>query len=202
VHLFKPEGAARRTYSDGLLNGELPPRVNQTNQSVRRPNPEAHRRAYQDAVICVTLVPMRRPAVCPLAGWSGYWQSAPGCATCENERSCRQHSPIVRAYGWAPSTRLFEAAASGACIISDIWPGLDELFEPDVEVLLADSRQDVLRHLDQLSPARQTRIGAAARDRVLREHTYGCRAEQVEAALQRCLAVSAAQKGEACASAS
>ena len=108
----------------------------------------------------------------------------------------------MRAYGWAPSTRLFEAAASGACIISDTWPGLDELFEPDVEVLLADNRQDVLRHLDQLSPVRQTRIGAAARDRVLREHTYGCRAEQVEAALQRCLAVSAAQKGEACASAS
>jgi spore maturation protein CgeB len=108
----------------------------------------------------------------------------------------------MRAYGWAPSTRLFEAAASGACIISDTWPGLDELFEPDVEVLLADNRQDVLRHLDQLSPVRQTRIGAAARDRVLREHTYGCRAEQVETAIRRCLAVSTVQKGKACASAS
>jgi hypothetical protein len=38
------------------------------------------------------------------------------------------------AAGYSPSVRLFEAAACGAPIISDVWPGLDELFEPGREI--------------------------------------------------------------------
>jgi spore maturation protein CgeB len=93
----------------------------------------------------------------------------------------------MRQYGWAPSTRLFEAAASGACTISDTWPGLDSLFEPDREVLLADSCADVLRHLDGLSDARRRALGRAARERVLREHTYEQRARQVDMAFNRAI---------------
>jgi spore maturation protein CgeB len=89
----------------------------------------------------------------------------------------------MRRYGWAPSTRLFEAAASGACIVSDTWAGLDALLEPDTEVLLAETRADVLRHLDALTPERRARIGEAARARVMAEHTYERRAEQLERAL-------------------
>jgi spore maturation protein CgeB len=91
----------------------------------------------------------------------------------------------MRQYGWAPSTRLFEAAASGACIITDTWPGLDVLFEPGREVLLADTCTEVLRHLDGLSEARRAAVGQAARERVLREHTYEQRALQVEIAFNR-----------------
>jgi spore maturation protein CgeB len=91
----------------------------------------------------------------------------------------------MRQYGWAPSTRLFEAAASGACVISDRWPGLDALFEPDRDVLLADTRLEVLQHLEALTPERRAAIGTAARARVLREHTYDQRAIQVEAAFER-----------------
>jgi spore maturation protein CgeB len=87
-------------------------------------------------------------------------------------------------YGWAPSVRLFEAAACGACIISDRWPGLETLLEPNREVLLAGSRADVLGHLTSLTPERRTSIGQAARERVLREHTYERRAAQVERAYQ------------------
>ena len=36
----------------------------------------------------------------------------------------------MRAYGWSPASRLFEAAACGACIISDTWPGLDRSSNP------------------------------------------------------------------------
>jgi spore maturation protein CgeB len=94
----------------------------------------------------------------------------------------------MRNNGWAPSTRLFEAAACGACIISDTWSGLERLLEPDKEVLLAEDRQDVLRLLDTLSPDKQSQIGAAARARILRDHTYGRRAQQVEVALERSIA--------------
>ncbi len=90
----------------------------------------------------------------------------------------------MRQYGWSPSTRVFEAAASGACIISDTWDGLDTLLTPDREVLLADSRDDVLRHLS-LPEQQRKAVGVAARERVLREHTYAQRALQVESAIQR-----------------
>jgi spore maturation protein CgeB len=93
----------------------------------------------------------------------------------------------MRAYGWSPASRLFEAAACGACIISDTWPGLEQILEPGREVLLADSRADVEAHLDALSPARRTAIGDAARRRVLTEHTFAHRAAQVNAALERVL---------------
>ena len=90
-------------------------------------------------------------------------------------------------YGWSPSVRLFEAAACGACIVSDSWPGLDELLEPGAEVLLVRDSQDVLRELAALTPERRASIGRAARARVLAEHTYDRRAEQVEAAVERAL---------------
>jgi spore maturation protein CgeB len=103
---------------------------------------------------------------------------------CSSRATLNLTRQSMRKYGWSPSTRLFEAAASGACIISDDWLGLDSLFEAGSEVLLAETCQDVLRHLDSLTPERRAEIGAAARARVLREHTYTQRAEQVEAAIE------------------
>jgi spore maturation protein CgeB len=89
----------------------------------------------------------------------------------------------MRSYGWAPSTRLFEAAASGACIVSDTWPGLSSILEPDAELLLADTRADILLHLDMLTAEQRDRIGNAARARILRDHTFDTRAGQLERAL-------------------
>ena len=110
---------------------------------------------------------------------------------CSSKATLNLTRESMRRYGWAPSTRMFEAAACGACIISDVWPGIDSLFEPDTEILLAQTCSDVLCHLDSLSDERRTRIGAAARARVLREHTYQQRAAQVEAIFDRTLSGSA-----------
>jgi spore maturation protein CgeB len=104
---------------------------------------------------------------------------------CSSRATLNLTRQAMREYGWAPSTRLFEAAACGACIISDTWSGLDRLLEPDHEVLLADTTRDVVDHLAALTPERQRQIGAAARQRVLRDHTYDRRAQQFEAALER-----------------
>ena len=49
--------------------------------------------------------------------------------------------------GYSPSIRLFEAASCGTPIISDIWEGLDSVFEPRHEVLLAGTTDDVLAAL-------------------------------------------------------
>lgn len=87
-------------------------------------------------------------------------------------------------YGFSPATRVFEAAGAAACLISDAWEGMEQFFEPGHEVLVARSGREVNEHLDALTPERAGRIGHAAYERVLAEHTYAHRAEQVEAILE------------------
>jgi spore maturation protein CgeB len=87
------------------------------------------------------------------------------------------------AAGWSPSVRLFEAAACGTPIISDYWRGIDEFFTPGREILLATSAADVTHLLRDLSDEAANAIGAAARQRVLAEHTAAHRAQELEAHL-------------------
>ena len=85
----------------------------------------------------------------------------------------------MRRMGHAPSVRLFEAAACGTAIVSDRWEGLDELLSPGEELLLAETPEESLAILDGMSDAELTRIGAAARERVLASHTARRRAEEL-----------------------
>jgi spore maturation protein CgeB len=82
--------------------------------------------------------------------------------------------------GYSPSVRLFEAAACGVPVVSDVWPGIETFFVPGQEILLAESSDDVARHLAELSEDERVAIGARARARVLSEHTASRRAEQLE----------------------
>jgi spore maturation protein CgeB len=80
--------------------------------------------------------------------------------------------------GWCPSGRLFEAAACGAAILSDWWPGLDEFFEPGAEILVAHDSPAALAALDvAASDLRPT--GERARERVLDQHTSAHRANEL-----------------------
>ena len=83
-------------------------------------------------------------------------------------------------FGFSPATRVFEATGAAACLITDSWPGIDRFLEPDKEVLVAEDGDAVADLLAALTPARAAEIGAAARRRVLAQHTYVQRAEQVE----------------------
>jgi spore maturation protein CgeB len=89
---------------------------------------------------------------------------------------------MVRA-GFSPSVRLFEAAASGATIVSDNWPGLDTFFRPQQEILLPTCGEDVARYLTGMSEEERRTIGARAQERVLAEHTNIHRAIEFEDAL-------------------
>jgi spore maturation protein CgeB len=86
----------------------------------------------------------------------------------------------MRRAGFSPSVRLFEAAACGVPVISDDWPGLDEVFVPGEEILIAHDRDEVVRILDEIDEPRRTEIGRRARDRVLREHTAAERVTLLE----------------------
>lgn len=90
----------------------------------------------------------------------------------------------MAANGWSPATRVFEAAGAGACLISDEWDGIEDFLTPGEEVLLAGDGAEVAELLAGLDRERAARIGEAARERVLAEHTYDRRAAQVEAVLE------------------
>lgn len=93
-------------------------------------------------------------------------------------------------YGFSPATRVFEAAGAGACLVTDAWEGIPLFLEPDHEVLVASDGAAVADHVGALTPHRARAIGAAARRRVLAEHTYAHRAALVEETLDAQLPVS------------
>ncbi|HEX3431291.1 MAG TPA: glycosyltransferase [Rhizomicrobium sp.] len=84
----------------------------------------------------------------------------------------------MAAMGWCPSGRLFEAAACGCPIVTDMWEGLDSFFEPGHEVLTAENTDHVLAALDRGSEE-LGRIADRARERVIAEHTSAHRADEL-----------------------
>lgn len=87
----------------------------------------------------------------------------------------------MRQAGYAPSVRLFEAAACGTPIISDDWPGLDTFFTLDTEILVSRTAAETLSYLRHLSAEARYALGLRARARVLAEHTTAHRAAAFEA---------------------
>jgi len=86
----------------------------------------------------------------------------------------------MRSLGFSPSVRLFEAAACGAPIISDRWPGIETIFAPSTEILLVDQPGDVVQILTAMSEEQRLSIAERARRRILAEHTPDHRARQLE----------------------
>ena len=87
--------------------------------------------------------------------------------------------------GFSPATRVFEAAGAAACLITDAWEGIELFLTPDEEVLVARDGQDVAGHLETLTGERARAIGEAALRRVLAEHTYALRGQQVHRIFQQ-----------------
>jgi len=86
--------------------------------------------------------------------------------------------------GFSPATRVFEAAGAAACLITDAWEGIELFLKPDEEVLVAGDGAEVVEHVRSLTPERARAIGQAALRRILSEHTYAHRGEQVDAILR------------------
>lgn len=84
--------------------------------------------------------------------------------------------------GYCPSGRLFEAAACAAPLISDCWEGLEQFFSIGAEIAIARTTEEVMAALE-MSPDRIARIGRAAQERVLAEHTADQRVRDLERAM-------------------
>jgi spore maturation protein CgeB len=87
--------------------------------------------------------------------------------------------------GFSPPTRVFEAAGSGACLITDFWTGIETFFTPDREILIARTAEDIVQFLRNIRATEASAIGTRMRDRALRDHTYTQRAAEVHAILGR-----------------
>lgn len=90
------------------------------------------------------------------------------------------------AAGWSPSVRLFEAGACATPVISDKWDGLESLFDPCREIILADSSDEVVEQLKCEKDS--SGIGLAARERILAGHTADHRASELERAIEEAAA--------------
>ncbi len=82
--------------------------------------------------------------------------------------------------GFAPSRRLFEAAASGTPVMTDRWPGLDSFFRPGSEILVVETTEQVEGTLRELGEEDRRAIGERARQVVLERHTTVQRAGELE----------------------
>ncbi len=79
------------------------------------------------------------------------------------------------------SARPFELASMGCCIVSNPYEGIQEWFEPDKEVFIIHSGEEAVDRYRFLLTHDRERIaaGTAARERVLKEHTFRHRAQQL-----------------------
>ncbi len=79
------------------------------------------------------------------------------------------------------TTRLFELAAMGCAIVTNPLAGLHEWFEPGREITVVNNADEAVRTYARLTadPEERRALGRAARERILRQHTYDHRARQV-----------------------
>lgn len=82
--------------------------------------------------------------------------------------------------GFSPATRVFEAAGAGACMITDRWEGIEQFFEPEREICVAASGDEVAGILERLTPSIAAAVGTRALARVRAHHTYAHRARQFQ----------------------
>ena len=82
--------------------------------------------------------------------------------------------------GFAPSRRVFEAAACGTPVVTDRWPGLDSFFKPGREILVVESSDEVEAILRDMDEEERVAIGQRARQMVLERHTTAQRASELE----------------------
>ncbi|MCC6804661.1 MAG: glycosyltransferase [Anaerolineae bacterium] len=79
------------------------------------------------------------------------------------------------------SSRPFELAGMGCCIVANPYDGIETWFEPGKEVFVVQSGEEALDRYRYLLAHDSERLaaGRAARERVLKEHTFRHRAQQL-----------------------
>ena len=79
------------------------------------------------------------------------------------------------------SSRPFELGALGACIVANPYLGIEEWFEPEKELIVVHSAEEAIERYQYLlgNDRERIAIGSAARQRVLKQHTFRHRAQEL-----------------------
>lgn len=135
----------------------------------------------------------------PVWGWSMYETLAASRVTLNLHAAIEAEGTLVgRA---ANNMRLYEATGVGTCLLTDRRPHLEELFEPQREVLTFEDAEECIARIREIladEPRRQA-VAAAGQARTLREHTYPLRMLRLERIIRDLLGIT---KVERCDSAS
>ncbi len=93
---------------------------------------------------------------------------------------CITRQAHASVYG-SSSSRPFELSSMGCCIVSNPYLGIEEWFEPGKELFVVNSREEAVDRYHYLlsHDSERQAVGAAARERVLKEHTFQHRARQL-----------------------
>jgi spore maturation protein CgeB len=85
------------------------------------------------------------------------------------------------------SSRPFELASMGCCIVANPYDGIETWFEPGKEIFIVKSGEEAEERYRYLRTHDSDRIaaGRAARERVLKEHTFRHRARELCAIVQK-----------------
>jgi hypothetical protein len=80
------------------------------------------------------------------------------------------------------SSRPFELASMGACIVANPYLGIEEWFEPGKELFVVNSQEEAIQRYRYLLAHESERdaVGRAARERVMKQHTFRHRALQLK----------------------
>jgi spore maturation protein CgeB len=97
---------------------------------------------------------------------------------CSSRATLSVTREAMASLGFCPSGRLFEAAACGVPVVTDDWPGLPHFYTPNEEIIVAHSTEDVIAAIE-LPDSSLARIGRAARERTLDEHSSAHRAREL-----------------------
>jgi len=101
---------------------------------------------------------------------------------CSSHLTLNVTRQAMKQMGYCPSGRLFEAAACGVPILTDLWEGLDQFFLPGKEILTAQTTEEAMGAIE-LGESNLRSVADAARERTMAEHTAECRVRDLEAAL-------------------
>ncbi|MEB2287729.1 MAG: glycosyltransferase [Anaerolineae bacterium] len=84
------------------------------------------------------------------------------------------------------SSRPFELASLGACMVCNPYEGLETWFEPEKELIVVHSAEEAIERYTWLLAHDDARraMGQAARERFLKEHTFRHRARQLVSIIQ------------------
>lgn len=90
------------------------------------------------------------------------------------------------ANGSVGNMRMFEATGVGTCLVSDTGTNIQDLFEPDSEIVTYRSIDECIEKIQYLlqHDSRRVEIARAGQRRTLKDHTYFRRCEQINALIQ------------------